>query len=373
MKPGLKLHITHDDKFIDAFIRRTQNLGYNNHEFYIYSQSNENSLKHVTDPSIKRISIKELNEGKINIEKYETVYIHYFADELIDFIQKNGYKSKFVWIFWGADAFDMSLFRKDYWATETANIMANTNEKRKTLKAALSNARRKWFEIRKERKKIKASSQFNYFAHYLSDDIELIKHKFHCQFRQINFTYGSTTDFVSKNNQLINKPNILIGNSANAANNHTDALLSLKKCEIQNDVTIYCPLSYSGSPEYVAEIKKNGELLFKKQFKAIEGFLPRTEYDTIISTIGYAIMPHYRSQAFGNIINLLWQGTKLYFFERNNLYKLLKKKGFYIYTIENGIDIIPLTSSEIQVNKSLLNVFLGESKTNSNYKALLNS
>jgi len=365
-----KLHITHDDKFIDAFIKRTQELGFQNHIFYIYAASNETALKHVKDPSIKRITLNELNRGVINIKQYDTVYIHYFADDLVQFVQKYGAQSKFVWIFWGADAFDMPQLRESYLAPYTAQLVSKTINKRQSWRSHFSHIKQHYLQARASNQKKRAALQFKYFAHYIDVDNHLIRKRLTCNFQSINFTYGTISDFAIEQNEEIEKSSILIGNSANPANNHLDALLLLKSHNLDKIDSIICPLSYSGTPQYVKEIKDRGNELFGTKFKPIEGFLNRKEYNQLLSSVGYALMPHYRSQAFGNIISLLWQGTKVFFYTKNSLSKLLKNRGFYIFDIED-MDLTPLTEMQIKKNQALLQEFIGDEATKMNYINLL--
>jgi len=368
----MKLHLTHDDKFIDAFIEKTHELEYKNHHFYIYSKSTNKNLTFVKNKNIKRISVDSLNNGSLTIEKYETVYIHYFADELIDFVIKNGDKTKFVWVFWGADAFDLPSFNKNFLAPQTSLIYKkNIAKVSPGLKGLIS----KWFRLYKENRGIKrkmlAARKFDYFAHYIPEDYELVSNKLKLNARFIHFTYGSLEVFAPKqlNNHL--GQNILIGNSANPANNHVDAFLQLSKSKNLTAKSIYCPLSYSGTEDYKSIVLLSGAKYFNNQFKPLIDFIPKTEYTTILNSIGFAIMPHYRSQAFGNIIQLLWQGAHVFFSNKNNLFLYLKEHGLHISTIESGIQIVPLQSSKIDHNRKQLEMILGKLAVKNNYKNLL--
>lgn len=365
-----KLHITHDDKFIDAFIKRTQELGFQNHVFYIYGESNKTALKHVKDPSVKQITLNELNRDAINVEQFDTVYIHYFSDNLVQFVQKYGSKSKFVWIFWGADAFDMPQLRESYLAPYTAQLVSKTINNKESWRSHIAHIKQNYLQVKASNQKKRAAKQFKHFAHYIDADNQLIRKRLACKFQTINFTYGTISDFAIEENGEVGKNNILIGNSANPANNHLDALLLLESHNLNTIDSIICPLSYSGTPQYVKEIKDRGNELFGTKFKPVEGFLNRKEYNQILSSVGYALMPHHRSQAFGNIISLLWQGTKIFFYAHNSLAKLLKNRGFYIYDIEE-LDLTPLTEMQIKKNQTLLQEFIGDEATKMNYINLL--
>ncbi len=366
------LHLTHDDKFIDAFIRKTQSLGYLNHEFFIYSRDLYSSLKFIKDTSIHRISLSDLNDGKLVIAQYAKVYIHYFSDDLVDFVSQYGDKTTFVWVFWGADAFDLPCFKTNYWTNNTKKIVSRISNKTNNFRCFFSGIKQKFILAKKAKKKKRASKQFSYFAHYIQEDFNLIKKQLGCNFKYINFTYGTLSDFTSSDVSRTTKKNILIGNSANPSNNHVDIIHQLNKQQNIKDAIIYCPLSYSGTSEYIKEIKNEGELLFPNQFIAMEGFMKLQEYNKIIASIACAFMPHLRSQAFGNIINLLWQGAKIFFYSDNSLYKLLKQKGIHVFEINDSISFVPLTKAEIEKNKSNLNEFIGEDATIFNYNQLLN-
>ncbi len=368
----MKLHLTHDDKFIDAFIEQAQTVDQGNHHFYIYSQTTVNPLNFVKSKDIKRISINELNRGALKIEDYETVYIHYFSNELIDFVINNGDKTTFVWIFWGADAFDLPLFNKSFLAPETATISKKLYAQfSNTLKKSFSTVINSFNSYKLFKKKAFAASKFNYFAHYIPQDYQLIKSKLKLKAEYIEFTYGSLKSFATNKLMPSSAQNILVGNSANPANNHIDVLKQLSSVENLSNSQVFCPLSYSGTDEYKSIISNIGLKLFKENFKPLIDFMPRPEYDKIINGIGYAFMPHYRSQAFGNIISLLWQGTRVFFYQRNSLYHYLKNNGMIVSEITDDIELTPLSEEEKQHNRKILEVFLGIEAVRNNYKKIL--
>jgi hypothetical protein len=371
----MKLHLTHDDKFIDAFIKRTQTLGFRDHEFYIYSNNTKNPLQFVKSSNIKRIGLGDLNNGGIDITKYETVYIHYFADELIDFVEKFGAKTKFIWIFWGADAFDMQCFNKYFLAPKTQKLLNNIlTNKDSTIIRLLSHYKAKYICTKKQKQKIKASKKFDCIAHFLPEDIELINKEFRHKFHHIYFTYGNLDDFITNSESNERKKDILVGNSANPSNNHLDAFTYINENLIYADCKIILPLSYSGSKEYIESVIKSGVTKYKDKFYPLIKFMNKSQYNTTISNVSIAVMPHLRSQAFGNIINLLWHGVKLYFYKDSNLYKFLISKGFTLYALKNKNSIynIPLENNIIEQNKELLHSLFGEKATIENYMNLLN-
>jgi thiamine pyrophosphokinase len=83
-------------------------------------------------------------------------------------------------------------------------------------------------------------------------------------------------------------------------------------------------------------------------------------------------MPHNRSQAWGNIMQLLWQGSKVYMFESNNLYKFLKQKGFQIFKLtEKSYKTFSTVKIDVEMNKKLLQQHFGLSNLKNSYKEIL--
>ena len=130
----------------------------------------------------------------------------------------------------------------------------------------------------------------------------------------------------------------LVGNSATKENQHIEILTKLLKF-IDEDILIYCPLSY-GDMKYRNRVIKYGKEKFGNKFIPLVDFITYDEYIALISSCNIAIYNHNRQQAFGNIIMSLALGLKVFINRENTYLSLFSNIGchvFSIFEIENGI------------------------------------
>ncbi|WP_017729798.1 TDP-N-acetylfucosamine:lipid II N-acetylfucosaminyltransferase [Nafulsella turpanensis] len=374
------LHITHDDKFIDFFIARAKQQLNDVQRFVIYVPVDGHKLKFVKNQEVLIASLYSEAFNKIvgDLSSYRTIYIHYLSKELLKFISSIPKGIKVVWIFWGADVFDLPDFRNGHYLENTSSVL-NREEIPQSWVAKglfrLKTIKKKHYESLDLRQYQKAINRVDFFAHYIYEDYQIIKNYFKADFNYIDFTYGTVEQFTFPLNPdtAVGETNVLIGNSANPANNHLDAIQLLSDVHLEHS-KVYVPLSYSGSEEYISQVISGGKRILGDKFTPLLDFLMPDEYHAILKSVGFAIMPHKRSQAWGNIIALLWIGVKVFMCGESNLYKLLNCLGFKIYALDE-IDEISfnslLTSADRSLNQSLLLKHFGEEKSNERYHTLL--
>ena len=122
---------------------------------------------------------------------------------------------------------------------------------------------------------------------------------------------------------------------------------------------IICPLSY-GDNNYANEIIRIGEQKLGNNFEPLIKFMPLHQYNNYTQSCSIVIMNHYRQQAVGNVLTLLWMGAKVFLDERNTLYHYLKRLGVYVYNIKqdlrpNKTDVLmPLSLKYQQHNRECL-------------------
>jgi hypothetical protein len=167
---------------------------------------------------------------------------------------------------------------------------------------------------------------------------------------------------------------ILVGNSATETNRHELVFDKLKRFKDDN-IRLIVPLSY-GNDEYRKRIFEVGRREFSNKFYPIVEFLPFEQYLNIIFNIDIAIFFHNRSQAMGNIIQILGLGKKLFLVRNNNpLYQLFRNLGVKVYDFETEFNLIAnekelISNSEIikktfsleQLKLQLDNIFYGRNK-----------
>ena len=148
----------------------------------------------------------------------------------------------------------------------------------------------------------------------------------------LEFINNSIDESVLKSGDTIN---ILVGNSADPSNNHMESLLLLKRFASEN-IHIYVPLSYNGTPDYIQQVDDMGREIFGDKYTTIKHFMNASEYNKFLSDIDIFICSHNRQQALGNIFALLKMGKKIFLkrgISTDSLLKSYDLKFFYTQDI----------------------------------------
>ncbi|MCQ4240362.1 TDP-N-acetylfucosamine:lipid II N-acetylfucosaminyltransferase [Stutzerimonas stutzeri] len=127
-----------------------------------------------------------------------------------------------------------------------------------------------------------------------------------------------------KNNSI----NILVGNSADAGNNHEEALAKLLPFR-DKDISIYVPLSY-GDQVYAQQVIGFGKEWFGDKFKPLTEFIPFQKYLELLGSIDIAIFNHKRQQAMGNTIVLVGLGKTVYLRSDVTQWQLFQDMGIVV-------------------------------------------
>lgn len=188
--------------------------------------------------------------------------------------------------------------------------------------------------------------RIDFFSGVFSEEYILMKRHAFFHATEFTFNYGRIDKTISLDNinaSFVNQNNILVGNSGDPTNNHIDIFTILHERNIKN-IPIYVPLSYGGSKKYIDQVIQIGYQFFGKQFHPIINFLPPQEYFKIVMNCSNIIMGHERQQAVGNIIQSLWQGSKVFLFDSSITYQHYKSQKIKIFSINQDLEPSQTTS-----------------------------
>lgn len=179
--------------------------------------------------------------------------------------------------------------------------------------------------------------RIKYFVTHIKNDYKLAKSKLkisgsfiRCNLYPSNIVEDECIHFPEP--AIVDGVRILVGNSADPTNNHSEVFDRLKKLQNKN-FTVYCPLSY-GDEKYKNEVIKQGHSLFGNRFKPMLNFLSSTEYRKFLCSIDIAIFNHNRQQALGNILCLLAWGKKVYVRESTSTWYDLSDLGIKLFALD---------------------------------------
>jgi len=150
-------------------------------------------------------------------------------------------------------------------------------------------------------------------------------------------------------------PDILLGNSATASNNHADALALLEGR--LDGGRLLAPLSY-GDAAYGDRVAALGSRQFGDRFDAMRQWLSLAEYNRRIQRCGFVVMNHRRQQAIGNIGAALYKGATVYLRPENPLYDFYTGLGVTVRSLQALADddapLRPLSAAERQDNRRII-------------------
>ena len=161
--------------------------------------------------------------------------------------------------------------------------------------------------------------------------------------------------------------NILIGNSADPTNNHTEIFEKIKPYKNQK-IQIFCPLSY-GAANYAEIVAKQGEDLFGDKFLPLMDFMPFDKYLSLLGQIDIAVFAHKRQQAMGNMTTLLGLGKKVYMRSDITPWPMFKAMGVKVFDINNfEYGVLGDIQKSININK--IKLYFSESNLASQWKKI---
>ena len=263
---------------------------------------------------------------------------------------------KIAWVFFGGDLYDRQDVRKRFLSVTSKWLLAIQNMKR-LLRGRFVSPK---YEIPLQLLKridyclTDIPEDFAFAKSYLKSDIKDLWYNYY----SIEETIGDLVDSTCSGN------NVLIGNSCSLTCNHLDGLRLAREMKLPTEAKVYVPLSY-GESWLKNAISKWGRLLLGDRFTPLTSFLPREEYNLIIKSCSIVIMPHYRPQAFGNILTALWLGSRVFLSVRNDLFPFFKRIGAVVFSVEHDLDdssvvLGPLSEIEREQNREVISSLYGK-------------
>lgn len=258
--------------------------------------------------------------------------------------------SKVTWIIWGGDVY---LYR-----------LANES---------LSN---KIYELLRKR----IIKRIPRIASFAPGDYEIIKKIYGTNAQYYPSMYPLPVDFLhyagsppsgKKSGEL----QILAGNSGSPSNLHHEILSKLEPLK-DSAIRIYCPLSYSGNPEYINSVEARGKHIFGGKFIPMNEMLDPDRYLDLLYGIDVAIMNHDRQQGLGNILPLLYFGKKVFMRSGTSSFEYLESIGCHLYDISSfdtfDESLFRPEHEKLEKNSHIIENLLSEKRCRELWEQILN-
>jgi dTDP-N-acetylfucosamine:lipid II N-acetylfucosaminyltransferase len=320
------------EKFIAPYISLIEKeFDITNHLFLIRKDKNY--------PIQKKKNIIFLKNGENKVHRV-LIYLKYLNDNNVEKIILHGILNKELWCILFIQPW---LLKKCYWVIWGGDIYYNFNNK-VSIKSIIV-----------EKIMCSVIQKIGFIITYIKGDFALAKSRYSSKAKLLNcLMYSSNTFHPGKKEKFEQDRsiNILIGNSAHQSNQHLIAIKSLSRYK-ENNIKIYCPLSY-GSKEYAKKIARIGKEEFGDKFMPLFSFMEKTKYNKFLQTIDIAVFPTNRQQGMGNIITLLGFGKKVFLNQNLTSSKEFKRRKIKIFDI-NQINLkkINLKDKRNNTNKIL--------------------
>ncbi len=386
---SINYHLMTDDKFIDGFISIAEEVSEKENKYIFTFETPATYVTSGLGISAPLGSTK-LDELIRNIRPGDKVFIHWYSDQLMEHLKNLHPRAILYLFFWGGDFLEQpkAFYDFNYESVTRAYLKTRIRkrlivrsgkmiDKIKNIKRLLhweiSQRRTRNFQVSRRRKFLK---RLDYFCHWNEADLDRLKAEYNCDPKFVPFFYDFGFTKVPEATEHSNEiPVIWLGNSATIPNNHLDAVAKLSV--YKNAFRIFCPLSY-GDRSYGDEVSAVCKQLWGDKFSDLRSYLPIEEYFSIIRDVDVVIMFHNRSQAAGNILAFLKMGKKVYLKKESTIYRLAEKLNMKVFdanTIgEEGFEEIikPLTETEKQKNREIVNEVFSEEKRYEYVRSLLN-
>lgn len=354
------LHFLTDDKFSEYVLKQFASSEANS-EFIVVSEMT--TLKNISSYWTLNVLHPDSDEFKqvVNgLSAYNAIVLHGLFWPWEEFILQNVPDDvKVAWMFWGGEIYGRKDLKNTFLAPITKKVQLIHNIKHwiRSKGRAFSP-----YEVPKS-----LFQRIDYCLTDIQEEYQFARKYLGNRMKHLWYNYYSIEDTLGDAiNLRIDGDNILLGNSGTIEGNYWDVYYLLKNKNTLKGRQIITPLSY-GQPWVVRGIKQTGERLFKGSYSAIMDFLPRGEYNRILSTCCTVVMNHYRPQALGNIITSLWLGARVYMSKKSMQYAYLKRCGVILFSIEEDLknDVLTqkglLSDNDIFHNRKVLQSIYGGS------------
>lgn len=323
-QPVQALHIFSDRKFI-PWVRQTFKQFKWTSTFIILRSDWKNKHASVDEQTTEVSADKYGYSFVLRSIHSNDIILHYLLDNhKANIISLAPSDTLHFWCFYGTEVYQQTpYFRKNLYGPESKKLLRTLPEIKFRYEL-----RKLFYQIGKFEKTPlqslkEAIPHIRSILWYVGEEIEQIKTKMELPPWKF-FQFFEPNDIIPEGTKKVNplSRKILLGNSATIENNHLDALRSLRLAA-DAGYAVTLPLTYGQFPRYKKKIKSRFANDLGNHVDFLEKHLSLDDYYSHLLEFPTAVFLHRRQQALGNILFLLYAGTKIYLSESNVIYKWL--------------------------------------------------
>jgi len=352
------LHLVIDDKFIDGAIREFEAVAPGASEYLMLD--GRPPYRHVKEGRVRAVSAEGFAQEVARAD-VAGVILHCLPPNHLPLLSAIPPGPMVAWLGWGYDYYGLlnDAFPEGLLGPETSALQARLAGSPAGAPAptGLSFAR----PYRKPTAgEIEALRRVDVFSPVLDTEYRLARrHQPWLRAEYLRWNYGTVEDDFSLPGApaAAPGPNLLVGNSATAPNNHLELFGLIRRRVDLGGRQVVVPLSY-GDPHYRRHVLEAGTRAFGAAFVPLVDFMPREDYIRTLASCGFALMNHVRQQALGNIYISALLGARIFLDRRNPLLAWLRSQGLPIGDLEQ-LDTTPLGAAERDAQSSALHAGMG--------------
>lgn len=382
------IHFVKDEKIIDQLIENFLKIS-RSHIFLVFTTNPFHNFKYIrySDDSVIKVFNNEhddINEV-LKINGASAIVLHSLDFLFLKAIENIDFDIKIAWIEWGFELYMHPENRYTLYGKKTKKFLQK-NRPFVLLKWQLKKINWLRFFLNEVLKvansyvdlQKKSLRKIQFFGTYIYEDYVFFTKLFpehNLKYLEVAF---STIDQYLANNKNIKThqeaKNIFVGNSNSLESNYLDVINVLSDIKVVE--RCFFVLSYGNDDGHRNAVIKAGNAYLGGKFQPLLNFMDRTDYLNILKSCSVGVFYHFRQQAMGNIIAMLYMGARVYLSVKNPAYQFFLRKGVIINNFENEFMIFrnkSLEHHEQFVNKQILeNLFCAE-KVLGDLKALTKS
>jgi len=187
----------------------------------------------------------------------------------------------------------------------------------------------------------------------MTEEHELVKEWYSSNPRlHLSFSYPSNiaTTLEPRIPYIDGPKNIMLGHSASRDNKHLEYFDFLSTLD---DIKVYSILSY-GDENYRSEVIKEGKRLLNDRFVPVTNYLTLDDYNNFLNEMDVIIFPADRQIGFGNLVNLVALGKKIYLNENVATKLYFHQIGVETYSVDDMLDLLKIDQETLLENSRII-------------------
>jgi dTDP-N-acetylfucosamine:lipid II N-acetylfucosaminyltransferase len=352
---ALCLHILQDSTYANWIVEHFEEAAPGKNEYVVFTTSS--GLVNANPDS--RIQLRHPLSWQPDLSRYNKILVQYLDNEASFFLWRNLGKdeySRVIWVLWGGDFYFIPGDERRIYEPYSWNYLYGS---RLLLKSVYHFFRSHLLRFQGKPSiwhRLQVLRRIPSCASGIMRDVEYIQNRFGVQYRKVfEYRFLPLELMFSKDHLDARSTGdkIIVGNSADPANNHVEAYQRIAQAGVTNAVV--SPLSYGGVA-YREGVMGEGRRLFGDRYEPLVEKLDKDAYYRKLGEVGFAYYNQHMQMGVGNLIGLLWLGVKVFLNSDNPLYREFLDWGLVVYPTSSFSKetLVRLSPEAAEQNRSIL-------------------